>query len=152
MVCITKKKKEKRLNKTKNVYYRSEFWEDPREDRQPIRSRFFERKGIVSSGSERRIYEIKIKSNWSKKTRNMWKKKREKVRREEKKKKRKRARKSKQNSRPLAYVWMQNRWWKRRCSRSSPNERDNVTPCIPDMTPIYPKRDRRRILLSKIRR
>lgn len=29
-------------------------------------------------------------------------------------------------------------------------ERDNVTPCIPDLTPIYPKRDTTYILLSKI--
>lgn len=42
-----------------------------------------------------------------------------------------------QNSRPLAYVWMQNRWWNgvRVSTRSSP--------CIPDLTPRYPNTTRR---------
>lgn len=45
----------------------------------------------------------------------------------------KRARKSKQNSRPLAYVWMQNRWWNGVCVSYA-----DVTPCIPELTLIYP--------------
>lgn len=84
----------------------------------------FKRKGIVSNASERGFTVDIQKAIYSK---DIWDNKKKKKMQE------KRARKSKQNSRPLAYVWMQNRWWNGVCVSYA-----DVTPCIPELTLIYP--------------